>query len=215
MGADRGVAGDVRQTALNIDSSPEIYRPVAQDSQIWLAPRALVVRTRAAPSALASSVRRQFHALDPSVPIYGLNSMEALVDQSVASRKLEMVLVGVFGCVALLLASLGVYGVVGYAAAQRRQEMGIRMALGATRRQVTAMMLRKGLLPVFAGLLAGLALALPLTRFLSSELYQVKATDAFTFSAVSLIMAAVAAFAAFLPSRKASRIDPVLALRQE
>ena len=210
-----GVAGDVRQTALNIDSSPEIYRPVAQDSQIWLAPRALVVRTRAAPSALASSVRRQFHALDPSVPIYGLNSMEALVDQSVASRKLEMVLVGVFGCVALLLASLGVYGVVGYAAAQRRQEMGIRMALGATRRQVTAMMLRKGLLPVFAGLLAGLALALPLTRFLSSELYQVKATDAFTFSAVSLIMAAVAAFAAFLPSRKASRIDPVLALRQE
>ena len=210
-----GVAGDVRQTALNIDPAPEIYRPIAQDSQLWLAPRALVIRTHAEPMSLASAVRQQFQSLDRNVPIYGLNSMDALLDKSVASRRLEVWLVGAFGCVALLLASIGIYGVVAYVAAQCRHEVGIRMALGATRTDVTTMMLRKGLGPVLMGLLIGLALALPLTRFLSSELYEVKATDAFTFSAVSLLMIAIAGGAAYFPSRKAARMDPMPALRQD
>jgi ABC-type antimicrobial peptide transport system permease subunit len=141
--------------------------------------------------------------------------MEELLEKSVASRKLELVLVGAFGCVALLLASAGIYGVVAYVAAQRRQEVGIRMALGAARADVTAMMLRKSLGPVFAGLVTGLLLALPLTHFLSSELYEVKATDALTYSTASLVMAAIAGCAAYFPSRKAARTDPMLVLRQE
>jgi ABC-type antimicrobial peptide transport system permease subunit len=141
--------------------------------------------------------------------------MDALLEKSIASRRLEVLLVGAFGCVALLLASIGIYGVVAYVVAQRGQEIGIRMAMGATSTDVVAMMLRKGLTPVLIGLLIGLVLALTLTRFLSSQLYQVKATDAVTFSAVSLLMVVTAGSAAYFPSRRAARIDPLLALRQE
>jgi predicted permease len=210
-----GVVGDVHQTALDLDPAPEIYRPLTQDSQTWLAPRALVIRTRGEPLALASAVRQQFQAMDRSVPIYGLDSMDALLEKSVASRRLEVFLVGAFGGVALLLASIGIYGVVAYVVAQRSQEIGIRMALGATRADVVVMMLRKGLSPVLVGLSIGVALALSLSRFLSSQLYQVKATDALTFSAVPLLMVLIAGCAAYFPSRRAARMDPMLALRQD
>jgi ABC-type antimicrobial peptide transport system permease subunit len=207
--------GDVHQVALDIDPAPEIYRPFAQDSQVWLAPRALVIRTQREPLALASAVRQNFQAQDGSVPIYGLNSMDALLEKSIASRRLEVLLVGAFGGVALLLASIGIYGVVAYAVAQRRQEIGIRMAMGASSADVVAIMLRKGLAPVLIGLLIGLVLALTLTRFLSSQLYRVEATDVLTFSAVSLLMLLIAGCAAYFPSRGAARIDPMLALRQQ
>jgi putative ABC transport system permease protein len=210
-----GVVGDVRQTALDIDPAPEIYRPFAQDSQIWLAPRALVIRTRGEPLAFAPIVRQQFQAVDGSVPIYGLDSMDSLLEKSVASRRLEVLLVGAFGLVALLLASIGIYGVVAYVVAQRGQEIGLRMALGATRADVVGMMLRKGLSPVLIGLMIGVALALVLSRFLSSQLYHVKATDTFTFAAVPLLLILIAGCAAYFPSRKAARIDPMLALRQD
>jgi putative ABC transport system permease protein len=210
-----GVVGDVRQAGLEIEPAPEIYRPLAQSDQGWLAPRALAIRTRGEPLALAAAVRRQFQSLDRAVPLYGLDSMDALLEKSVASRRLEMMLVGAFGCLALVLASVGIYGVVAYAVAQRRQELGIRMALGATRADVTAMMIRKGLGPVLAGLSIGLAAAFALSRFLSSQLYAVKATDPLTFSAVPLAMVVIAGCAAYFPSRKAARIDPMLALRQD
>jgi predicted lysophospholipase L1 biosynthesis ABC-type transport system permease subunit len=210
-----GVVGDVHQTALDLDPAPEIYRPLTQESQIWLAPRALVIRTRGEPSAFAPALRQQFHALDSSVPIYGLDSMDALLEKSVASRRLEVWLVGAFGLVALLLASIGIYGVVAYVVAQQGQEIGLRMALGATRGDVVGMMLRQGLTPVLAGLAIGIALALALSRFLSSQLYHVKATDAFTFAAVPLLLILIAACAAYFPSRRAARIDPMLALRQD
>jgi len=210
-----GVVGDVHQTALDLDPAPEIYRPLTQDSQIWLAPRALVIRTRGEPSAFAPVLRRQFHDLDSSVPIYGLDSMDALLEKSVASRRLEVWLVGAFGLVALLLASIGIYGVVAYVVAQRGQEIGLRMALGATRGDVVGMMLRKGLTPVLIGLAIGVALALALGGFLSSQLYHVKATDTLTFAAVPLLLILVAGCAAYFPSRRAARIDPMLALRQD
>ncbi len=210
-----GMVGDIRETALNIDPAPEIYRPIAQDSQVWLAPRALVIRTSAEPLSVASAVRRQFQSLDSAVPVYGLSTMETLLENSVASRKLEVLLVGAFGCLALILASIGIYGIVAYVAAQRVQEVGIRIALGASHGDVTAMMLRNGLSPVFIGIAIGLTLALPLTQFLSAELYQVKATDAFTFSAATVLMLAIAACAAYFPARRAGRIDPMSALRQE
>jgi putative ABC transport system permease protein len=210
-----GVIGDVRQTALNIDPAPEIYRPVAQDDQIWLAPRALVIRTQGEPFDLAPSIRRQFQALDRDVPIYGLDSMAVLLEKSVASRRLVMVLVGVFGCVALLLAAVGVYAVVAYAIAQRTPEIGIRMAMGATGTDVVRMMLRKGLAPVLAGQLIGLGVALGFTRFLASQLYQVQPTDALTFSAVPVLMIFTAGCAAYFPSRRAARIDPMQALRHD
>jgi putative ABC transport system permease protein len=210
-----GVVGDVHQTALDLDPAPEIYRPITQDSQTWLAPRALVIRTRGKPSRVAPVLRQQFQALDSSVPIYGLDSMDALLEKSVASRRLEVWLVGAFGLVALLLASIGIYGVVTYVVAQRSQEIGLRMALGATRADVMGMMLRKGLSPVLIGLLIGVALALALSRFLSSQLYHVKATDTLTFAAVPLLLILIAGCAAYIPSRRAARIDPMLALRQD
>ena len=210
-----GVAGDVHQTALDVNPEPEIYRPFTQDSQIWLAPRALVIRTRGEPSAFAPVLRQQFHVLDSSVPIYGLDSMENLLEKSVASRRLELWLVGVFGLVALLLVSIGIYGVVAYVVAQRGQEIGLRMALGATRADVVGMMLRKALSPVLIGLGIGVALALALSHFLSSQLYLVKATDTLTFAAVPLLLILIAGCAAYFPSRRASRTDPMLALRQD
>jgi predicted permease len=210
-----GVVGDVHQTALDLDPAPEIYRPFTQDSQTWLAPRALVIRTRGEPSAFAPVLRQQFQALDSSVPIYGLDSMDALLEKSVASRRLEVWLVGAFGLVALLLASIGIYGVVAYVVAQRGHEIGLRMALGATRADVVGMMLRKGLTPVLIGLAIGVALALALSRFLSSQLYHVKATDALTFAAVPLLLILIAGCAAYFPSRRAARIDPMQALRQD
>lgn len=210
-----GVVGDVHQTALDLDPAPEIYRPVTQDSQTWLAPRALVIRTRGQPSAFAPVLRQQFRALDSSVPIYGLDSLDSLLEKSIASRRLEVWLVGAFGLVALLLASIGIYGVVAYVVAQRGQEIGLRMALGATRADVVGMMLRKGLSPVLIGLVIGVALALALSRFLSSQLFHVKATDALTFAAVPVLLILIAGCAAYFPSRRAARIDPMLALRQD
>ena len=210
-----GVVGDVHQTALDVSPEPEIYRPFTQDSQSWLAPRALMVRTRGEPSAFASVLRRQFQVLDSSVPIYGLDSMEALLENSVASRRLEVWLVGAFGLVALLLASIGIYGVVAYVVAQRGREIGLRMALGATRDDVLGMMLRKGLTPVLIGVLIGVTFALSLSRFLSSLLYHVKATDALTFAAVPLLLIIIGGCAAYFPSRRAARIDPMSALRQD
>jgi predicted permease len=210
-----GIVGDVRQAALDADPLPEIYRPFVQDGQSWLAPRALVIRAQGDPLALAPAVHREFQALDRAVPVYGLDSMDALLGQSVASRKLEVMLVGAFGSLALLLASIGIYGVVSYAVARRGQEIGIRMALGATRADVMLMMLHKALRPVIIGLSIGLLLAFELSRFLASELFRVEATDALTFSVVPLLMAAIAASAALLPSRRAARIDPALALRHD
>jgi len=210
-----GVVGDVHQTALDLDPAPEIYRPLTQDGQIWLAPRALVIRTRGEPSAFAPVLRQQFHALDSSAPIYGLDSMDALLEKSLASRRLEVWLVGAFGLVALLLASIGIYGVVAYVVTQRCQEIGLRMALGATRGDVVGMMLRKGLTPVLIGLAIGVALALALSRFLTSQLYHVKATDALTFDVVPLLLILIAGCAAYVPARRAARIDPMLALRQD
>jgi putative ABC transport system permease protein len=210
-----GIVGDVRQAGLDVDPLPEIYRPFVQDGQSWLAPRALVIRTQGDPRALASAVRREFQVLNRAVPVYGLDGMDALLGKSVASRKLEVLLVGAFGCLALLLASIGIYGVVAYTVARRGQEIGIRIALGATRADVMLMMLRKALRPVIIGLSIGLVLAFALSRFLESELYRVKATDAITFSAVPLLMAVIAASAAYFPSRRAARIDPALALRHD
>lgn len=210
-----GVVGDVHQTGLDIDPVPEIYRPYSQDSQDWLAPRAVLVRTAGEPLAFASAVRRELRALDREAPIYGLDSMDALLEKSFALRKFQMFLVGAFGCVALVLASIGIYGIVAFASAQRRHEIGIRIALGASATDVLLMMLRKALSPVLAGLVIGIALALPLSRFLSSQLYHVEATDGFTFSSVSLLMIVIAGCAAYFPCRRASRTDPMLALRNE
>src|SRR5262249_45897882 len=160
----------------------------------------------------APVLRQQFQALDGSVPIYGSDSMDALLEKSVASRRLVVWLVGTFGVVALMLASIGIYGVVAYVVAQRRQEIGLRMALGATRGEVVGMMLRKSLNPVLIGLVIGVALALVLSGLLSSQLYDVKARDTLTFAAVPLLLILVAGCAAYFPSRRAARIDPMCAL---
>lgn len=210
-----GIVGDVHQVGLAIEPAPEIYRPFVQDDQSWLAPRALVIRTRGEPTALAPDVRQLFQSLDRGVPIYGIDAMNALLGKSVASSRFEMALVGSFGILALLLASIGIYGVVSYVVAQRRQEIGVRMALGATRGDVVAMMLRSGLRPVLAGLLVGLALAFASSRLLTSQLYGIPATDAATYVAVPLLLAFIASCAAYFPSRRAARIDPMLALRHE
>lgn len=209
-----GVVGDIHQTALDLDPAAEIYRPITQDTQAWLAPRALLIRTRGEPAAFGPLVRQQFQALDSGVPIFRLDSMEALLEKTVASRRLQVWLVGAFGLVSLLLASIGIYGVVAYVVAQRGQEIGLRMALGATRGNVVAMMLRKGLSPVLIGLLIGVVLAPALGGLLSSQLYHVTATDTLTFATAPLVLLLIAVCAAYFPSRRAARIDPMLALRQ-
>jgi putative ABC transport system permease protein len=210
-----GVVGDARQHALTGAGTPEISRPYQQDTQNWLAPQSLVVRTAGDPRAQLAAVRGAILAADRLLPIRALQPMSALLAASVATRRLYLLLMGGFASVALLLAAIGIYGVVAYTATQRTREMGIRVALGAHRGDVVRLMLRQGFPPVVIGAIAGLGLAALASRVLTTLLFEVKPGDVLTFVAVPVVMLAAAAVAAYIPARRASRVDPIVALRHD
>jgi putative ABC transport system permease protein len=204
-----GVAGDVRDFGLANEPQNDIYFDAA-DSSMYV-----VLRTASDPSGLASAVRRVVQSADPDVPVTQVVTGEELVSGDLASRRFSMGLLGLFAGMALILSAIGIYGVISYGVAQRTHEIGIRMALGAERVQVLNLVVRQGLLLTCVGVAIGLAGAFGLSRFLATLLYDVKPTDPATFGTVSLVLAAVALLASFIPARRATKVDPMVALRYE
>jgi len=206
-----GVVGSVRRFALSVDPTPEVYYP--QVYFPWY--NSIVVRTRVPPLALAPDIRRAVQSVDPEQPIANLGTLEALVGNSVQVSRIMLTLVGLFAGTALILACVGIYGVMAYSVAQRTREMGIRIALGADLGQVVTLVLRDGMRLVLVGLALGALGSLGAGRLLASQLYRVTATDPLVFVLVALVLLAVALLACWLPARAATRVNPVEALRAE
>jgi putative ABC transport system permease protein len=173
------------------------------------------VRAEQDPAALVPALRARVRQVDPDIPVSNVQTMEARVAASVAQPRLQTAVLGTFAALALLLAAVGIYGVMSYAARQRTREIGIRMALGAGGRAILTLLLGKGVAMVAAGVAAGLLGAIALTRALRTLLYGVSASDPLVFAAVTAVLAAVALLAALVPARRATRLDPVHALREE
>jgi putative ABC transport system permease protein len=207
-----GVAGDVRGNGLEKAPQQVTYLPY------WYRGRSansLVIRTGMDPKSIAGAVRGALRQLDPELPVPQFTTMEDLVAKSVSERKFQLSLVLVFAGIALVLACLGIFGVVSYTVAQRKGEMGIRLALGATAGNLKTMVLRQGLAPVVVGLACGIVSALALGRVMEGLLFGVHASDPWTLIAVALVLIGVAAAACYIPARRVSRADPLSALRYE
>ena len=208
-----GVAGDVHHTGLDTAATLQMYLPQSQLTDSFLV---LAVRTTlAAPERLAPEVRSVIRELDPTVPVYDVALLEDLVGRSVAQRRFVMQLLGGFAGLALVLAAIGLYGVVSYTVAQRTREVGVRIALGAGRADILKLVLGAGLTTVAAGLVAGVLSALLLVRFMDAVLFGVSATDPVTLAGAVAALAAVALAAHVIPARRALRVDPIVALRQD
>ena len=207
-----GVTGDVLHTGLDAAHTPQLYLPHTQftDSDMLM-----VVRAAKDPAVLGSAVRGEIAAVDPLQPVYEMEPMREIVASSVAQRRFSAQLFQLFAAIALVLACVGIYGVVSFAVAQRTREIGIRMALGAGRREVLAIVLREGMKPVLVGAVAGLAAALGLTQLLKGFLFGVKPTDPATFAIICLVLVIAAVLACAIPARRATRVDPMVALRYE
>jgi putative ABC transport system permease protein len=207
-----GVAANVRSTSLAAEGREAIYYPYAFSTFL---PLTFTVRTTADPATLLPRIREQAAAMDPDVPIAGLATLESYVSNAMAQTRFMLALIGTFAGLALLLASLGLYGVISYSARQRTRELGVRVTFGATTRDVLRLILGQGLIVALIGIGIGLAAAFAMTRVVRSFLVGVTATDPVTFVGVPLVLLAVAAVAAFVPAMRASGIDPVVALRDE
>jgi predicted permease len=207
-----GVISDVKQNGLSADAAPEVYAPLAQSPMDGMF---IVVRATNDPTSIAGSVRRQLASFDKNAPVYHVETLDQHLVQSVATPRFITLLLSGFSGLALMLACLGIYGVISYIVVQRTHEIGIRMALGAKRGDVLRMIIAEGLRPALAGVAVGILCALKLTHILSSLLYDVKPTDPLTFAAVSLILVGVALLACYIPARRAAKADPMLSLRYE
>ncbi|HKG92444.1 MAG TPA: ABC transporter permease [Gemmatimonadaceae bacterium] len=207
-----GVVGDVKLISLDAETTPAVYFPLEQVPYPFLS---IVVRTQGAPAAQAPALRGALRETDPALAFDELRTLDDVFAASLATRRFSMVVLGFFAALAMLLAMVGLYGVISYAVAQRTREIGVRMALGARPEDVARMVLGESALVVGAGLAAGVVGALLLTRLLRSQLYAVSAADPSVYAAVALSLAAVAMVAAYIPARRATKVDPMVALREE
>jgi len=207
-----GVVGEVRALGLDQATGDALYYPSAQLGDGFFS---LVIRSSRPAASLRDEVRAAVHSLDRGIPVDQVLSFGQLTADSISDRRFVIGLVGGFAGLALVLAALGIYGVIAYSVAQRTSEIGVRMALGASRVAIVGLILREGLRLTLTGLVVGIAIALGLTRLLSTQLYEVSATDPIVFVGVSAFLVLVAAFACWLPAHRASRIDPLTALRAE
>ena len=210
-----GVVGSVRGSDLGAEPQPRMYRTIGQNEDRYLSLMRLSVRTTGDPLAVLRAVEGQLYAVDRTQPVFDVKTMEQRVADILAPQRFQLLLIGTFAAMAVILAALGVYGVMAYLVTRRTREIGIRMAIGARPEQVRGQILRESLALAVTAVVAGVAGAWGLTRYLSSMLYGVTALDAVTFSAAALVLVAVAMAASLMPARKASRVDPVVALREE
>lgn len=196
---------------MNQDSTDEVYRPIAQAGGAGF----LLIRTMAEPEAIISQTRNAIYELDTDTAIDRIQTLEDARDESISSPRLTAVLLSLFAALALVITAAGIAGMMALSVTQRRHELGIRLALGATRSNVLWLVLRQGMALVFIGLTLGVIGALTLTRWLSTLLFAVEPTDPLTFISVSVVLATVAAIACFVPARRVTGIDPMIALRSE
>jgi putative ABC transport system permease protein len=210
-----GIVGDVRQMGLDVPVKAEMYFPYQQMDVFWASPSQLAIRTAGDPISVAAAVRREVWAVDKDQPISNVRTMEEILDEEVAPRRLQMSLLAGFAALALLLASIGIYGVLSYAVTQRTQEIGIRMAMGARQQDVLRMVVGDGMRLALLGVGIGLAAAFALTRLMASLLFRVSATDPSTFISVPLLLILVALIASYIPAHRATNVDPMVALRYE
>ncbi|MCU1267452.1 MAG: hypothetical protein JWM21_3770 [Acidobacteria bacterium] len=207
-----GVVGDAKHYWLEEETKPQMYSAFSQNPGIF---SSVVIRTSVEPLSLAESVRQAVWKIDPDQPMWKVRTVEFLVNRTVADRKFLMALMGIFASLALVLTMIGLYGVISYLVNQRTQEIGIRMALGAQMGDILGLVLKQGMLLVLTGVGLGLVSAWLLTRLIASLLYQVSTTDPLTFAGISLLLIAVALLACYLPARRATKVDPLVALRYE
>ncbi|PYT34122.1 MAG: ABC transporter permease [Acidobacteria bacterium] len=207
-----GVAADVRQKGLHTDPRPEAYVPHTQAPSRYAT---LVVRSVLDSAGLAASLGREVQAVDPDVPLYDVKTMREVLDGSLASRRFNMALLALFAAMAVLLAAVGLYGVLAYMVTQRTHEIGVRMALGARKRDVLRLVVGQGMALTLGGVFLGILGALGLTRVLSTLLVGVAVTDPWTFAAVASLLGVVSFLACYIPARRAARVDPMVALRYE
>ncbi len=211
-----GIVADVRQMGIDAPVKAEMYLPYEQVNGFpWFSPRGLVIRTSGDPMSLVSSVRQAVREVDPSQPLSNVATMEESLSEEMAERRMGMILLVAFAALALLLAALGIYGVLAYFVTQHTNEIGVRLALGATPAAILRMVVNKGMRLTGLGVALGLAASFALTRLMTSLLFGVKALDPFTFVAVPLLLAGVALLACYLPARRATKLDPLTALRYE
>jgi putative ABC transport system permease protein len=212
VGTIVGVVGDAKHFWMEEEQRPQMYVAYSQSPGIFAT---IVMRTSVEPMSLAEQVRQAVWKVDPDQPMWKMRTVESLVDRSVADRKFLMALMGIFAGLALVLTIVGLYGVITYLVNQRTQEIGIRMALGAQVGQILTMVLKQGMLLVLSGVALGLVAAWGLTRLISRLLFQVSATDPIAFIGISALLVFVALLACYLPARRATRVDPLIALRYE
>jgi putative ABC transport system permease protein len=205
-----GVVGDVRHYGLDSEPADEVYAPFAQ---VPIRESRLVLRTRGEPMALARRLEDEVHAIDAAQPVAGVVSLEEIRARSLASPRVMAALLSLFALLALVITGAGLAGVVAFTVSQRTQEIGVRMALGAERSEVLSMVLRDGMRLVLVGLLLGLAAATVLTRLMAGMLYGTPAADPVTFTGVALVLLAVTAASCLVPARRATAVDPMVALR--
>ncbi len=212
-----GVVGHAAHEGLDAEARIQVYFSALQPAAVGggIAGANVVVRTTGDPKQMVGGVRAAIHDVDRDLPMARITTMEELVSASMGQRRLSTILLGVFAGLALLLASLGIYGVMSYAVAQRTREIGVRVALGASRDNVLGLVLRQGAALAVTGAVIGFAGALALTRLIAAQLYGVKPTDPMTFALVTLLLLAVALAATMVPAMRAMRVDPIVALREE
>jgi putative ABC transport system permease protein len=212
-----GVAANIKHRGLDVAERPELYVPYRQPlfSNWTVRPMQVVVRAAGDPLQAAATVRREIARIDPEQPISDIRTMEQRIGRSLQGRRFSTILLAVFAALALALAAIGIYGIIAYAVTERTHEIGVRLALGAQRRDVMSMIVGQGMAMTAAGTVAGLAVAAMATRLISSLLFGVSTLDPLTFLAIPLLLAAVAAVACWVPARRATRVDPLVALRTE
>jgi putative ABC transport system permease protein len=211
-----GVAGDVKQQSLDSDIHPTIYAPYTQTRRAFmLRDVSSVLRSPLEPAALANAVRQQIQAVDGELPIARASTMQQLVTESVSGQTFNAALIGTFALLALALASMGMYGVMAYHVAARTREIGVRMALGSQAGAIIRLIVGQGLKLTLSGIALGLIGALALTRFLKGLLFGVGVTDPLTFASVAIVLLGAALLACWIPARRATKVDPLIALRCE
>jgi putative ABC transport system permease protein len=212
-----GVVEDTKNAGMDKPAAPELYLQAHQVAQFGLSTNMnFVVRTNGNdPDALGGSIRGVVREIDPSLPVYNLRSMPEVVGRSMVQPRFLALLLATFSGIALFLAAIGIYGVMSYSVAQRTQEIGVRMALGARQLHVLRLVLRQGMLLLIIGVAIGLAGAFALTRLMRTLLFEVTATDPLTYVAVTGVLTVVALIACYVPARRATKVDPLVALRNE
>jgi predicted permease len=207
-----GVVGDIKSDGFDAPTAPHIYLPVRQSPGYS---SVVFLRSAGNPETLGESIRHEVQSIDPNIPVFSVRTMDQIISRSMAERRFALQLLGIFAGVALLLAAIGIYGVMAYSFSQRTHEIGIRIALGAQRMDIFRMAVGEGMQLVAIGLAIGLMGAAALTRSVRTMLFDVSPADPITFGAISATLAAVAFLACYVPARRATRVDPLVALRDE